>query len=264
MSDDRLTQLLHELDDLDVALPPPAPVRARGRALRRRRQAAAVTGGVGLAIAGVAAAVALSGGSTQTLEQLPPAQQPTAPAVVSPAPTAEATSSPAPSEAPVAPVSPVETSAPADQAGEPSNEPTAGTPPVTSAPPAPPSSESGTSPAYLRGFQDGGSGTVLVVDRVQFLTGADAQAYAEANGRELDTEFLIVNDNPQLREHPVSPDAEVLLTVPLSGASTADPVRSSLGDLRSRLAGVGYGATIPFDVTLEDGVVVRIAQIYVP
>lgn len=274
MSTDRLTQLLHELDDLDVALPAPDPVRARGRALRRRRQAAAAGAGVGLAVAGVAAALALTGGTTQTLEQLPPAQQPVAPsvqpsAVPSASSDAQTTPDGGATEAP-------QPTGGAQATGEPQGTPVAPPPtPVASAPATPAAEPStggddlvadGVDTARIVGFADRDGGIVVTTNRVQLLTGEAANAYAAARGWEVPVpnDQLLVDDNPRLREYPVRPDAAVSLTIPLSPAPTGEPVETTLPALRALLAERPDGDAFPFELVVEDGVVVALRMLYQP
>ena len=78
MSADRLSVLLHDLDDLPVAPPPATVVRARGTSIRRRRQGAAGAGMLALAAAGIVGVGALSGAQDDT--SLRPAPFATAPA----------------------------------------------------------------------------------------------------------------------------------------------------------------------------------------
>lgn len=82
MSADRLSTLLHDLDDVAVSPPPAAAVRARGTQLRRRRQGAAGAGLLALAAAGVVGLGGLSGTQDASLQPAPFA---TAPGVPQPA-----------------------------------------------------------------------------------------------------------------------------------------------------------------------------------
>lgn len=75
---DRLSTLLHDLDDLPVSPPPSAAVRARGTTIRRRRQGAAGAGLLALAATAVVGLGALSGSPDDT--SLRPAPFASAPA----------------------------------------------------------------------------------------------------------------------------------------------------------------------------------------
>lgn len=225
---DRLSTLLHEVDQLPTALAAPQRVREHGLRLRRRRQAAVTTGALGVVAAAALGLAALSGGGA-TLE--PP---------------------------PVVPASAGPTSAP-------TTAPTAA-PPVEGADGL---VRDGHDLGFLGPITDGPDGPTLVLDRAVVLSGEEANAEAEARGWEspVPNDVLVLNDNPRLREYVVSPDAEVFLTVGLTGAEPTDgPVESSLDELRRLLPPPSDEPTSGylFDIVVEDGVVVSLTHVYVP
>lgn len=122
---------------------------------------------------------------------------------------------------------------------------------------------------FLRTVGDRSDGPTLVLDRAVLLSGDAADAEAAARGHEspVPNDVMVVNDDPQLREYPVDPDAAVHLSVGLAPAEVVDvPVASSLTELRGLLPPPssepisGY----LFDVVVEDGVVVALDHVYVP
>jgi hypothetical protein len=77
-------------------------------------------------------------------------------------------------------------------------------------------------------------------------------------------DYYIKNDNPRLRTLSIAPDASVTAL-----GDDPTPVSVALGDLPARLAGSsapeeGYLSYFPFWLTVENGVVVAIAEQYVP
>lgn len=242
---DRLSTLLHEVDDLPLSLSSPQRVRERGQSIRRRRRAAASVGALSLVAAAVLGASAVAGGGASTLE--PPILGPAAPA----------------SEAPVAP-----SPQPVDE--QPGEQPTG------EQPPAPEPTEDtdgrvvdGLEMGFLRGFGDDG-GTTVQVDRAVMLTGDEALAEAEKRGFELQSDFLLLNDNPRIREYPVSPDVRVTLTIGLAPPETqGGSVQSTLAELRERLqVPSGQDGELLdgylFELVVKDGVVVSIDHQYLP
>jgi len=171
-----------------------------------------------------------------------------------PDPAATPTSSPPPQESPAASPEPS-----AEPSPEPSAEPSPTTTPVADL------VEDGPDFGFIANIPE--DGQVLQLDRATFLTGAEANTEAERRGLEVpvSNDYLITNDNPQLRDYPISPDVRVTLTIPLvPDAVDADPVDASLSELRERLAELDPAARIPFDLVLEDGQIVEINQVYVP
>lgn len=124
-----------------------------------------------------------------------------------------------------------------------------------------PAVSSGTDLGYLQSVGD-----VLVLDRVEWLDHEDLVARAEQQG--LDPaealDFEVVDEQQDLHRYPVSPDAEVTLTVGLAPPDLqGGSVDSSLAELRTLLQDPAVGSAHLFEVTVEDGVVVGIAHRYV-
>lgn len=112
-------------------------------------------------------------------------------------------------------------------------------------------------------------GRRLTVDVIQFLTGEEARiAYAEDNPEDPDgppNDYHIRNVNPRLRTLPVAADVEVTLINLGAGVveveSTWDRLLDDLTSVPSDHDLVSYS---PFWLTLQDGVVVRIEEQYLP
>jgi hypothetical protein len=116
------------------------------------------------------------------------------------------------------------------------------------------------------------SGT-LVFDLAYFLTGEAANEAAAERGFEVPVpnDYFIVNDNPKLRTLALSPDLELAL---LDWNRCCD--RFIEGDLAvfaaavesGEIATIGdqiyYGTLSPYWLTVEDGVVTRIEEQYLP
>lgn len=99
------------------------------------------------------------------------------------------------------------------------------------------------------------------VDRVDMLSGAEAEAAAAAHGDEVSNDYYLVNDSPRLRRYRVSPDTVVWGSIGLTG--TPDHSRVSLGRW------VDFVRTQPgrqtlFHFDLEAGQVVAIEEQYRP
>ena len=125
--------------------------------------------------------------------------------------------------------------------------------------------EDGRQPAFLTALDV--DGRTVEVDVIQFLTGEDARAaYEEETGDPggPPNDYFIKNDNPRLRTLTVAPDVQVTVL-----GDDPTPVSVALSDLPERLAGTsapeeGYLSSYPFWLTVENGVVVAIAEQYVP
>jgi hypothetical protein len=112
-------------------------------------------------------------------------------------------------------------------------------------------------------------GRQLTVDVIQFLTGEEARiAYAEDNPEDPDgppNDYHIRNVNPRLRTLPVAADVEVTLIHLGAGVVEAESSwETLLDDLSSEPADHDLVSYNPFWLTLEDGVVTRIEEQYVP
>lgn len=219
---DRLSELLHEVDDVPTALPAPALVRRRGLRLRRRRQAAAGMGALALVAVVAVGAAALAGGTLQ----------------LDPAPVVPATNLPDPG--PEAEPSPREELLPDDATA-----PTA-TPPQPDEV-APGEVETYESEfGYLRGFGEREGRRTILIDRVQLLQ--------EPSGPS-----RLVNENPRTREYVLRPDASVYLADEAdreqrtSGMLSEVGEPSSLAELERAHAALAEGEQILLDLALPDG-----------
>jgi hypothetical protein len=114
-------------------------------------------------------------------------------------------------------------------------------------------------------------GRTLTVDVIQFLTGQAAiDAYQEDHPEDPDgppNDYYILNVNPRLRTLPVAADdeIEVVLLRPSAGAELQP---SSWERLLDDLAGAPSDQDLvsynPFWLTLDDGIVTRIEEQYLP
>lgn len=210
MPADRLSLLLHDLDDLPVA-PAPAPaVRARGTAIRRRRQGAAGAGLLAVAALGAAVAVSgLPGGRSTSLQ-------------------------PAPFASPG-------TSATTSEDG--------------------PDVVDGTDLGTVRELTE----DEVVLDRVVWFDQEELQERYRAEGRDPAeaVAYEVVDEREDSHRYPVSPDVEVTLTVGLAPPDLqGGSVPTTLEELRELLSDPGVAAAHLFDLTVQDGVVVRIDHRY--
>lgn len=234
----RTTPLPHGLDEPHHLDPGPAPT-GPPRALRRRRRTAAGVAGAAVMVA--VAGLALGGGSTQALGLAPAAEVP-------------GTEVPArPATSGVAPPAPVAEPAPAAPAAD-------GVPPVADL------VVDGPDTATVTGFADRDGQVVVTTNRIQLLTGDEADAYAAARGWEVPVpnDQLLVDDSPRLRDYPVRPDAAVTLTIPLTQDPDGEPTATALPALRRLLAARADGDVHPFELAVEDGVVVAFRMLYQP
>lgn len=149
-------------------------------------------------------------------------------------------------------------------------------------PTAPPSSESPT-PEPSSELEDGRhfgfirtvdpEGSTLVLDLAYFLTGEEANQASEEHGGEnpVPNDYYIVNDNPKLRTLALSPDLEIALLdwdhccdqtflADLDHFATA----IAAGDFTTIDGRIYYGTLSPYWLTVEDGVVTKIEEQYLP
>lgn len=142
--------------------------------------------------------------------------------------------------------------------------------PVAAEPPAPTAAadlvEDGVDTVRIVGVADRDGEVVLTTDRIQLLSGDEADAYAAARGWEVPVpnDQLLVDDVARLRDYPVQPDAPVTLTIPLSQDPDGDPTATTLPGLRELLASRADGDAHPFELEVEDGVVVAVRMLYQP
>jgi hypothetical protein len=115
--------------------------------------------------------------------------------------------------------------------------------------------EDGRHFGFWQSFEIGDTIAYGEFDLAQFLTGAAAEAAAAERGDEVNNDYYIVNDNPRLRTLIAEGDTVVRV---LEGG-TPDLMDTNVADFaveRSPEAG--------FWVTIEDGIVTRIEQQFVP
>ena len=108
----------------------------------------------------------------------------------------------------------------------------------------------------------------MAFDLAYFLTGDEANQAAAEHGDEtpVPNDYYIVNDNPRLRTLALAPDVEILF---IDWSRCCEPVPGELGPFaRSFEKHAGdspyQGDTVPYWLTMEDGVVVKIEQQYLP
>ena len=112
----------------------------------------------------------------------------------------------------------------------------------------------------------------MVFDLAYFFTGDEANEVAASRGDEVPVpnDYYIVNDNPKLRKLALAPDVEIVL---IDWNTCCD--QTFLGDLDTfaeamegsfvEIDGQIYGGSgSPYFVTVEDGVVVRIQEQFLP
>jgi hypothetical protein len=112
---------------------------------------------------------------------------------------------------------------------------------------------------YLLGARTRTDGLHVTFDRVQLLTGAQAQKYAKDHGIDPQTmrHGVIVNENPRTRDLVLAPDVAVYGGVQL--AASTDLERMPLQKLLDALA--TQGGSIPLVLTYDRlGYVVKVAE----
>jgi len=93
-------------------------------------------------------------------------------------------------------------------------------------------------------------------DRAEFLTGAEAEAAAAERGDEVNNDYYIVNDETDTVTVVASGDTEVVV---LANQGGPDQVETNVADFAvERHEGSGFWLTI------EDGIVTRIEEQFVP
>jgi len=135
--------------------------------------------------------------------------------------------------------------------------------------------------AYVVAVEASGEGTVVVTaDYAQFLTGDEAiQAAIEdgfiVEGETIPNDYYIVNENSQLRELTLDPDAPIVLNACFVDGQCVTQVRVTIeqwmvlqaGDMPDGLAegfqwyGVG---TLPYWLILEGDTIIGIEEQYLP
>lgn len=218
---DRLSELLHQVDDLPTSLAAPATVRRRGLRLRRRRQLAAGTGAlllVGTLVVGVAT---LPGGQARL--DAPPAAPAASPPQPGPDPSPAVQSSPGPTTASPVPSSP-QASTPASAEDE----------------------SFATQFGYLRGFGERDGARTVLVDGVDLLPDASGAA-------------RLLDESSRIREHVLAADAGVRVAGAAgrqprtSGLLTEVGEPSSLAELERAYAGLREGEQLLLELTVGEG-----------
>lgn len=171
-------------------------------------------------------------------------------------------------------------SAPATESAEPTAPPSG--PPTSTAseePTAGPSGESTSSaarnpsdvvdqPTLVVRWSRSGDRIRLTLDYVQVLWGDDANREAARRGLEtpVPNDYLIVNDNPRLRVFPVKPGIMVHVIYNDDGTVRYEGRDITLDEWYARLEGplADQYSSSYFLVTVEDGVITKIAQQYTP
>lgn len=117
--------------------------------------------------------------------------------------------------------------------------------------------------------QDG----TMVFDLAYFLTGDEANEAAAERGFEVPVpnDYFIVNDNPRLRTLALSPDLELALLdwnrccdAFIDGDLETFAVAVEADDITTVGDQIYYGSLSPYWLTIEDGVVTRIEEQYLP
>lgn len=141
----------------------------------------------------------------------------------------------------------------------------------TDAPDAPsgePVLEDGRHPVYLTGVDVGAR--TMEFDLIQFLTGDEAVAAWDAAHPDdpggPPNDYVIVNDNPRLRELPVAGDVAVTV---LDWDGGFLPMTIAFEDLPDQLAGDvapddAFLGPTPFWLTVDDGAVTAIEEQFIP
>jgi hypothetical protein len=110
---------------------------------------------------------------------------------------------------------------------------------------------------------DPAAGTVTV-DVIQFLTGDAATRAAAEDGAEVPppNDYYIRNASSRLRTLPVASTAPI--TINVHGAQESGSATTDIPKTLAELAGIQHLEDGAFRLTLQDGQVIRIAEIYIP
>ncbi len=136
---------------------------------------------------------------------------------------------------------------------------------------SPAASEDGKHATLVKSVEGSPGAYKATLDYVQFFMGKQAWTEAAKRGDTAENDYYVVNDNPKLRTFPVSADVEIVLH-PGNGPQysrtfSMDEFLALLNAGTSRTYG---GMTYTLDprtvsyVTIKDGEVVRIENIWVP
>jgi hypothetical protein len=212
------------------------------------------------AVAAVIAAFALGAGACNSSSK--------SPVVAAPSVTASATTT-------------ATTGAPTDAAST-SVEPTSASPTATLTPstsPEPTTSSAaanGTNFGYVKTGNSSATPPTLTIDYAQLLTGPAADKAAQEDGvigpgQHIENDYYIRNKNPKLRTFPISPSATVqLLPRNPDGSSSSETVAKDVPfflSVYSASKPPGYDGDVTmlaYNITLHDGVVTAIAEVFFP
>jgi hypothetical protein len=150
--------------------------------------------------------------------------------------------------------------------------PNAASPSPTGQPPASPSPalEDGRHFGYIRSAQLALQPQVIVFDLAYLLTGDEANQAAADRGKEtpVPNDYFIVNDNPRLRELPVTPGLRILLLDWTNCCDTmfrADPqLFQESFDQQKYPPGNYKGTFSGYWLTVRDGAVTKVEEQYFP
>lgn len=98
-------------------------------------------------------------------------------------------------------------------------------------------------------------------DRVDMLSGAEAEAAARARGDDVSNDYYLVNDNPRLRRYRFAPDAVVWGSIRMTG--TVERQQRTVEDLVAFLRTPAAKTTL-FHLDVENGVVIAAEEQYRP
>jgi hypothetical protein len=107
-----------------------------------------------------------------------------------------------------------------------------------------------------------GSKTFVDMDRVDWLTGPDAERAAAEHGQGVDGEYYLVNDSTELRRYVVSPDAAVFGSIMLTGKP--EHSRVPLSAWTAFVRDDSRAKDTLFHLHVETGQVVQIEEQYRP
>jgi hypothetical protein len=119
----------------------------------------------------------------------------------------------------------------------------------------------------LTGVRTSATSTGIVTDEVEYLEGDAARAAAASDTPcttgniedcvpTLASGFYIRNTSTTTQEYPVSPRADIILQ------EEAHPAARTIGDLEGRL--LENPTPIPAHIQIQDGMVIRIEELYMP
>jgi len=134
--------------------------------------------------------------------------------------------------------------------------------------------------AYVTAVTVTGKETVVTADYAQFLTGEEADRAAReagviGEGESVPNDFFIVNQNPRLRSIPLAADAPIAVQACFVDGECVTTVEVSVDqwvalvtgrqpdDLPEGFQWYGQG-TLPYWLTIENGVIVDVEEQYLP